>query len=135
MNPRPPYEAVKKFRPREIGGPGMPGQGQIHSAKTGAGFSVAGPVFNSLEPKREPFCFYKSIPELPTSLGGSRGSASRSSIARRVLVPPRRDEFDPPPDNERGLCLPTSNFFTASPRKRGTEKKINGGDKSLTRAG
>jgi len=37
---------VKKFRQRERGGPlGCPGDVQIHAAKTGAGFSVAGPVF------------------------------------------------------------------------------------------
>jgi len=38
-------EAVKKFRHREIGGPGCPGRVKFTPPKTGAGFSVAGPVF------------------------------------------------------------------------------------------
>ena len=60
-------------------------EGQIHAPETGAGFSMAGPAFSSLELERESFWFYKNIPKLPASLGGSRGSASRSSISRRVF--------------------------------------------------
>jgi len=87
----------------------MPGQGQIHSAKTGAGFSVAGPVFNSLEPKREPSVFIKVFPS-------SDVARRKSGRCFTVIHCPRvwRSEFDPPPDNEIGLCLPTLNFFTAS---------------------
>jgi hypothetical protein len=43
-------------------------------------------VFNPLKPKRESACIYKNSAKLPASLGGSRGSASRSSISRRVLT-------------------------------------------------
>jgi hypothetical protein len=86
-NPPCPPEGVKKFRQREVGGPGdARGRGKFTPPKPSAGFSVAGVGFNSLEPKRESFCFYKNIPKLPASLGGSRGSASRSSISRRVLA-------------------------------------------------
>jgi hypothetical protein len=35
------------------GARGCPEEGQIDAAKTGAGFSVAGVVFNPLKPKRE----------------------------------------------------------------------------------
>jgi hypothetical protein len=47
---------------------------------------VAGLVFNSLEPKRESFCFYKNISKLPASLRGNEGSASWARISRRVLA-------------------------------------------------
>jgi hypothetical protein len=91
------------------GAQACPGKGQIHATETGAGFSVAGPVFNSLELKRKSFCFYRNIEKWPASLGGSGVSASRSSISRRSW----RHEFDPPPDNQRGFSLPQSNFFPA----------------------
>jgi hypothetical protein len=63
-----------------------PGKGQIHAAKTGAGFFVAVVVFNPLKSKNNQFVFIKNIRMLPASLGGSWGSASRSSITRRVLA-------------------------------------------------
>jgi len=69
-----------------LGALGCPGEVQIHAAKTGAGFSVAEPVFNSLKPKRESYCIHKNMRTLAASLGGSRGSAYRSCISRRVLA-------------------------------------------------
>jgi hypothetical protein len=66
------------------GARGYPGEGQIHAAKTGPGFSVAGLVFNSLMPRRRFFCFYRSILTLSSLLGGNQESAPWSSISRRV---------------------------------------------------
>ena len=81
---------MKKFRPREIGEPAQPGGGanssRLGGTKTGADFSAARTVFNSIEPMRKSFCLYRNIPKLPASVGGSRGRASRSSASRRVLV-------------------------------------------------
>jgi hypothetical protein len=46
-HPHPYPKTVKKIRQREIGGARVcPGEVQIQTAKTGAGFSVAGVVFN-----------------------------------------------------------------------------------------
>ena len=113
-----PPEALKKFRQREIRGPWMPGKGQIHAAKTGAGFSVADPALNLLEPKRESFCFYKNIPRLSASLGGSLGSASRSSI------PPGFGGLNLPlPRTTRKAYAPPLNFFTPSLFQRGKKWK------------
>ena len=65
---------------------------------------------NSLKPKRESFCSMKIFPNC----------RRRSAEALEVLYGPPspagfwRREFVPPPDNEKGLCLPSLIFFTAS---------------------
>jgi hypothetical protein len=86
-NPPDLPEAVKKFRQGgNWGARGCPGKEQIRAAKTGAGFSVAGVVFNPLKRRRESAWIHKNIPKLLASLDGIWGSASRPSISRRVLA-------------------------------------------------
>ena len=112
-SPSQPFpERAKKFRkPGNCGARPCPGEGQMYAAKTGAGLSVAGAAFHPLEPKREFFSFYESVRKRPASLCGSQGSVSGSCISRGVLVPPKRDKFAPPPDDERGLRLPPLIYF------------------------
>jgi hypothetical protein len=50
--PFPPPKLGKKSGSGKMEGRVCPGKGQIHAAKTGAGFSVAGVVFKILKPKK-----------------------------------------------------------------------------------
>jgi len=90
----------------------MPGEGQIHAAETGAGFSVAGVAFNPLKPKRESACFYENMAQLPGSLAESRECFTVMHLPPG-FGPAEADEFALPRTNERGLCLPPLNFFIA----------------------
>jgi len=84
--PNPPRSGEKIQAAGKWGVRVCPGKGQIHAAKTGAGFFVAVVVFNPMKAKQKSVCIYKNIRMVPASLGGSWGSASRSSMTRRVLA-------------------------------------------------
>jgi hypothetical protein len=59
--------------------------GQIHAAKTGAGFSVAQAVFNPRRLKRLSLGIYSGLRKLPVSLCGGPGSASKSIFTRPLF--------------------------------------------------
>jgi len=122
-HPSPNPETVKKFRQREFGGPwDARGRSKFTPPKQALVSPWPARCFTHWSRRENPFGFMKIFPNC----------RRRSAEALEVLYGPPspagfwRREFVPPPDNEKGLCIPPWDFFTASlpPRGKGREGVI-----------
>jgi len=122
-SPLPPPEAVKKIRPREIGGPGdARGRGKFTPPKQALISPWPTRYVSHGNRNDHPFVFiivFASPPRRSAEFGEVlHGHVSPAGFWRR--------EFAPSPGNDRGSRLPPSNFFTASLFLPGVKRDFGG---------